>query len=31
MADTITTGFGIINNDSKVRLGESVVVIGAEE
>jgi S-(hydroxymethyl)glutathione dehydrogenase/alcohol dehydrogenase len=29
MADTITTGFGIINNDSKVRLGESVVVIGA--
>jgi S-(hydroxymethyl)glutathione dehydrogenase/alcohol dehydrogenase len=29
MADTITTGFGVINNDAKVRLGESVVVIGA--
>jgi S-(hydroxymethyl)glutathione dehydrogenase / alcohol dehydrogenase len=29
MADTITTGFGVVNNDAKVRLGESVVVIGA--
>lgn len=29
MADTITTGFGVVNNDAHVRLGESVVVIGA--
>jgi S-(hydroxymethyl)glutathione dehydrogenase/alcohol dehydrogenase len=28
MADTITTGFGVINNDSKVKIGESVVIIG---
>ena len=28
MADTLTTGFGVINNDAKVKLGESVVVIG---
>ena len=29
LADTLTTGFGIINNDAKVKIGESVVVIGA--
>lgn len=29
MADTLTTGFGIINRDAKVQLGESVVVVGA--
>lgn len=28
MADTLTTGFGLINNDAHVKLGESVVVIG---
>ena len=28
MADTITTGFGIISNDAKVRIGQSVCVIG---
>ena len=28
MADTLTTGFGVINNDAQVRIGESVVVIG---
>jgi S-(hydroxymethyl)glutathione dehydrogenase/alcohol dehydrogenase len=28
LADTLTTGFGVINNDAKVRIGESVVVIG---
>jgi S-(hydroxymethyl)glutathione dehydrogenase/alcohol dehydrogenase len=28
MADTLTTGFGVINNDAHVKLGESVVVIG---
>ena len=28
LADTLTTGFGVINNDAKVRLGEAVVVIG---
>jgi S-(hydroxymethyl)glutathione dehydrogenase/alcohol dehydrogenase len=28
MADTLTTGFGLINNDAQVKLGESVVVIG---
>lgn len=28
LADTLTTGFGVINNDARVRLGESVVVIG---
>ncbi len=27
-ADTLTTGFGVINNDAAVRIGESVVVIG---
>jgi S-(hydroxymethyl)glutathione dehydrogenase/alcohol dehydrogenase len=28
LADTLTTGFGVINNDAKVRIGESVVIIG---
>lgn len=28
LADTFTTGFGIIRNDAKVRPGESVVVFG---
>jgi S-(hydroxymethyl)glutathione dehydrogenase/alcohol dehydrogenase len=28
MADTITTGFGIISNDAKVRIGQSVCIIG---
>ena len=28
MADTITTGFGVISNDAKVRVGQSVCVIG---
>lgn len=28
MADTITTGFGVISNDAKVKIGESVCVIG---
>lgn len=28
LADTLTTGFGVINNDAKVKLGESVVIIG---
>ncbi len=28
LADTLTTGFGVINHDAAVRLGESVVVIG---
>lgn len=29
MADTLTTGFGLINNDAKVKIGESVVVFGS--
>jgi Zn-dependent alcohol dehydrogenase len=29
MADTITTGFGVIANDAKVKMGECVCVIGA--
>ncbi|HEX9782340.1 MAG TPA: zinc-binding dehydrogenase [Opitutaceae bacterium] len=29
LADTITTGFGVINRDAAVRIGESVVVFGA--
>lgn len=29
LADTLTTGFGVVSNDARVRLGESVVVIGA--
>jgi S-(hydroxymethyl)glutathione dehydrogenase / alcohol dehydrogenase len=28
MADTITTGFGLISNDAKVRIGQSVCIIG---
>lgn len=28
MADTITTGFGVISNDAKVRVGQSVCIIG---
>ncbi len=28
LADTLITGFGVISNDAKVRIGESVVVIG---
>ena len=28
LADTLTTGFGIINNDAKVQRGESVVIFG---
>ena len=28
MADTITTGFGVIANDAKVRIGQSVCIIG---
>lgn len=28
LADTLTTGFGIINNDARVRIGEAVVIIG---
>lgn len=28
LADTLTTGFGVVNNDAKVKIGESVVIIG---
>ena len=28
LADTLTTGFGVINHDANVRIGESVVVVG---
>lgn len=28
LADTLTTGFGVINNDARVKLGEAVVIIG---
>ena len=28
LADTLTTGFGVINNDAAVKIGESVVVVG---
>lgn len=28
LADTLTTGFGVITNNAKVRIGESVVIIG---
>ncbi|MFM8887652.1 MAG: zinc-binding dehydrogenase [Chthoniobacterales bacterium] len=28
LADTLTTGFGIINNDAKVKAGESAVIFG---
>ena len=29
LADTLTTGFGIVNNDAKVKIGESFVIFGA--
>ncbi len=29
LADTLTTGFGIINRDAKARIGESLVIFGA--
>lgn len=29
MADTLTTGFGVISHDAQVKIGESVVLIGA--
>jgi S-(hydroxymethyl)glutathione dehydrogenase / alcohol dehydrogenase len=28
LADTLTTGFGVVHNDARVRIGESVVIIG---
>jgi S-(hydroxymethyl)glutathione dehydrogenase/alcohol dehydrogenase len=28
LADTLTTGFGIINNDAKLKIGESLVIFG---
>jgi S-(hydroxymethyl)glutathione dehydrogenase / alcohol dehydrogenase len=28
LADTLTTGFGVIHNDARVKIGEAVVVIG---
>lgn len=28
LADTLTTGFGVITNDARVKIGESVVIIG---
>jgi S-(hydroxymethyl)glutathione dehydrogenase/alcohol dehydrogenase len=28
LADTLTTGFGVISNDAKVRIGESLVIVG---
>jgi S-(hydroxymethyl)glutathione dehydrogenase / alcohol dehydrogenase len=28
LADTLTTGFGVINNDANLKIGESIVVIG---
>jgi len=28
LADTLTTGFGVINNDARVKIGEAVVIIG---
>lgn len=28
LADTLTTGFGVINNDAEVKLGESIVIVG---
>lgn len=28
LADTLTTGFGVITNNARVRIGESVVIIG---
>jgi len=29
LADTLTTGFGLIHHDAQVKIGESVVVVGA--
>ncbi|MCG8528050.1 MAG: zinc-binding dehydrogenase, partial [Opitutales bacterium] len=29
LADTITTGFGIVNNDAELKIGESFVIFGA--
>ena len=28
LADTLTTGFGVVHNDAQVKIGESVVVVG---
>ena len=28
LADTLTTGFGLVNNDANLKIGESIVVIG---
>ncbi len=28
LADTLTTGFGVINNDASAKIGEAVVVVG---
>ena len=28
LADTLTTGFGLVNNDAYLKIGESIVVIG---
>ena len=28
LADTLTTGFGLVNNDAQLKIGESIVVIG---
>ncbi|MGI8965819.1 MAG: zinc-binding dehydrogenase [Limisphaerales bacterium] len=28
LADTLTTGFGVIYNDAKIKIGEAVVIIG---
>ena len=28
LADTLTTGFGVVHNDAQVKIGESVVIIG---
>jgi S-(hydroxymethyl)glutathione dehydrogenase/alcohol dehydrogenase len=28
LADTLTTGFGLVNNDAHVKIGESIVIIG---
>lgn len=28
LADTLTTGFGVIHNDAKMKIGEAVVIIG---
>ena len=29
LADTLTTGFGVVNNDAQVKIGESFVIFGA--